>query len=129
MEDATAMPATTPVLVASGDAGTRAQVLLTLGDERFTVHEAEDTDQALQVIASDLPPLIVLDAELAGAGALAVARSLRRQPETAGLRILLLSRRDAPVASDAVGVDATLALPFTAFALLRKVDGLLADEG
>lgn len=117
-----------PVLVASGDPGTRAQVLLTLGDERFVAHEAGHTDEALRVIATVLPPLVVLDIELEGAGALAVARSLRHQPETAGLHTLLLTRRDSPVADDVDGVDATLALPFTAFALLRKVDALVTAE-
>ena len=115
----------TTVLVASGDAGTRAQVLLTLGDERFEVREAEDTDATLRVIAEQLPPLVVLDVNLAGAGALAVARSLRRQPETAATRVLVLTRRDAPVPADATGVDATLALPFTALALLGKVGTLI----
>jgi DNA-binding response OmpR family regulator len=117
-----------PVLIASGDAGTRAQVVLTLGDERFVAHEADHTDEALRVIATVLPPLVVMDVGLQGAGALAITRSLRQQPETAGLRTLLLTRRDAPVAEGVDGVDATLALPFTAFALLRKVDGLLDPD-
>lgn len=119
-------PPVTPVLVASGDPGTRAQVLLTLGDERYVAHEAGHTDEALRIIAEVLPPVVILDVALAGAGAVAVARSLRRQPETSRLRTLLLTRRDAPVAEGTDGVDATLALPFTAFALLRKVDALAA---
>lgn len=122
------MSSPTPVLVASGDAGTRAQVLLTLGDERFVVHEAVDTDDALRVIATELPPLVVLDVGLPGTGALAVARSLRRQPETSAIQVLLLGRRDAPVDPATPGIDATLAWPFTAFALLSKVDGLLDDD-
>lgn len=121
-------PPVTPVLVASGDPGTRAQVLLTLGDERYLAHEADHTDEALRIIAEVLPAVVILDVALAGAGAVAVARSLRRQPETSRLRTLLLTRRDAPVAEGADGVDATLALPFTAFALLRKVDALAAGE-
>ena len=138
----------TPVLIASSDAGTRAQVLLTLGDERYVAHEAAHTDEALRVVAELLPPVVILDVALAGAGAAAVARSLRQQPETSRLRILLLTRRPPPrpdgvdgpdgpagvagpvsgVAdvSGVSGVDATLVGPFTAFSLLRRVDALVA---
>ena len=119
-----------PVLVASADAGTRAQVALTLGEERFDVVEAVDTDAAIRLIAARRPPLLILDAALPGAGAAAIARSVRVQPETAATRVLVLTRRRAGVdaaGSDPPGVDTTLALPFTAFALLRKVDSLLDD--
>lgn len=121
--------ATTPiaVLVASGDAGTRAQVALTLGTDRFHIVEAADTDGAVRAIASDLPPLLVLDAELPGAGALAIARTVRSQPETGASRVLVLVRRGDAAVDEEPGVDATLAVPFTAFALLRKVEGLLVD--
>jgi DNA-binding response OmpR family regulator len=120
---------TTPitVLVASADAGTQAQVALTLGADRFRIIEASDTAAAVRAVAADLPPLLVLDAELPGAGALAIARTVRSQPETAGSRVLILVRRGDSAIDDEPGVDATLAVPFTAFALLRKVEGLLSD--
>lgn len=118
---------TTPVVVASADEGTRAQVTLTLGTERFRFVEATDTEGAVRAIAADLPPLLVLDAQLPGAGALAIARTLRAQPETARTRVLVLVGRGDTAADHAPGVDATLAVPFTAFALLGKVEGLLGD--
>lgn len=117
----------TTVLVASADAGTRAQVALTLGADRFQIVEAVDTEAAVRAVAADLPPLLVLDAELPGAGALAIARTVRSQPETASSRVLVLVRRGDAALDGEPGVDATLAVPFTAFALLRKVEGLLGD--
>jgi DNA-binding response OmpR family regulator len=113
------------VLVASADEGTRAQVRMTLGVDRFDVHEASDTDEAVRVIAEGLPMLLVLDLTLPGKGALAVARSVRSQPETALAKSLVLVPRGEQVPAEAVGVDATLAVPATSFALLRKVDDLL----
>jgi DNA-binding response OmpR family regulator len=115
----------TTVVVGSADAGTRAQVALTLGDDRYRVLEAADTEATLRLVAAHLPALLVLDATLPGPGALAVARSVRAQPETRDSRCVVLTRRGEGV-TGAEGVDATLALPFTALALLRKVDGLLA---
>jgi DNA-binding response OmpR family regulator len=117
----------TVVLVASPDEGTRAQVRLTLGDERFEVIEATDADDAIQVMASTVPALAVLDDQLAGAGALAVARRLRAQPETAQVRTLLLVPRGVATTGDGAEIDATMAVPMTSFALLHRVDELLAD--
>lgn len=127
-EAADTLDAAIAVLVASADAGTRAQVALTLGGGRFEVREAVDTDAAIRVVATERPPLLVLDAHLPGAGALALARTVRAQPETAATRVLVLTGRGDAGAASAPGVDATLAVPFTAFALLRKVEALLADE-
>jgi DNA-binding response OmpR family regulator len=117
----------TVVLVASPDEGTRAQVRLTLGDERFEVIEATDADDAIRVMASTVPALAVLDDQLAGAGALAVARRLRAQPETAQVRTLLLVPRGVATPGDGAEIDATMAVPMTSFALLHRVDELLAD--
>lgn len=114
----------TAVLVASGDEGIRAQVALTLGDDKYRILEATDTEAAIVVIATELPPLLVLDAALEGAGALAIAKSIRAQPETADCRVLVLTARGDTAPADAPGVDATLALPFTSLALLGKVDAL-----
>ncbi|MEX0836251.1 MAG: response regulator [Nitriliruptor sp.] len=115
----------TDVVVVSADGGTRAQVALTLSAGRFAVTEADDTDAAIRTVASRRPPLLVLDQALPGKGALALARSIRTEAETAGTRVLLLTSRGDDTADGATGVDATLALPFTAFALLRKVESLL----
>lgn len=117
----------TCVLVASADDGVRSHVRLTLGDERFDVREAEDTDGAIRSIATEMPALVVMDLSLPGTGALAIARSVRAQPETAGTRMLILVRRSDAVPEDAPGVDATLAFPSTSFALMRKADELLGE--
>lgn len=115
----------TAILVASGDEGLRAQVRLTLGDERFQVGEAQDTAEAIRAIVTDRPAMVVVDLELPGQGALALVRSTRSQPETAGVRTLVLVPRGRLVPDDTEGVDAVLAVPSTSFAMLRKVDTLL----
>lgn len=117
----------TAVLVASGDVAERGQVALVLGDERYTVLEASDTTEAIRLIAEQLPPLLVLDRDLDGPGALAIARTVAAQPETADLRVLVLTDRPVGDLAEQPGVDATLARPFTAWSLLRKVEALLDD--
>ena len=120
------------VLVADADDGIRTLVRLTLDGDSYRVVEATDTESALRSIAGSLPDLIVLDADLPGAGGVAVARSLKAQPETQGAQIVLLFDKSAPVDQDQgreVGIDEFLAKPFNAFALLKKVSALTGDEG
>jgi DNA-binding response OmpR family regulator len=116
------------VVVASASEGVRAQLRLTLGDERFEVLEAEDARSAAATIAQSRPELVVLDTELPGGGASSFATSLRAQPETASVRILVLAPRDQAADGLPDAVDATVGLPATSFALLRRIEELLADQ-
>ena len=113
------------VMVASAEDVIRSQVRLILGDERFDVHEAEDTDAVVLHVASAVPELLVVDRCLPGAGALALAGTLRTQRSTSHLRTLLLVERGDEPADHQLGIDATLTVPVTGFALLRKVEALL----
>ena len=113
------------VVVASASDGVRAQLRLTLGDERFDVREASDARGAATEVASHRPILVVLDAELPGGGAGSFAAALRGQPETADVRILVLSPRDGTADDLPDAVDATIGLPATSFALLRRIEELL----
>jgi CheY-like chemotaxis protein len=117
----------TPVLVACADDGLRGQVSLALDGDRFEVATATDTDEAVRQLATRLPRVLVVDLHLGGAGSLALARSVRQQPETNAIRVLLLVPPGDDPPEEAPGVDATLVAPFTPLALLRKVDGLGAD--
>jgi DNA-binding response OmpR family regulator len=114
------------VVVASADAGLRAQLRLTLGEQRFHLVEAHDTDGAVLAIAASTPRLLVLDLALPGTGALSLARTVRSQPTTAATSTLLLVARGAPTPQDAVGIDATLAVPTSSLSLLRRIESLLA---
>jgi DNA-binding response OmpR family regulator len=117
----------TRVIVVSTDVGTRSHVRLTLGDDRFAIREAEDAATAVHLVAEQQPSVMVLDLDLPDGGALALARSLRSQPETEAVRTLVLVPRGGSVPEDAPGIDASLIVPSTTFALLKKVDGLLVD--
>jgi DNA-binding response OmpR family regulator len=112
------------VVVASPDEATRALVRLTLGEERYEVVDHDSLDAAVRGIVTATPQVLILDLALP-VDALPLARTLRAQPETADIRTLVLVHRGAQAPTDADGVDATLVVPSTAFALLRKVDGLV----
>jgi len=112
--------------VVSADVGTRSYVRLALGDDRFEVREAADGAAAARLLAAQRPAVIVLDLELPGGGGLDLAQGLRTQTGDEDVLVLVLVPRDGTVPDEAPGVDAVLRVPATTFALLRKVDGLLA---
>jgi DNA-binding response OmpR family regulator len=115
------------VLAASPDEGLRTQIRLTLGVGQLELMEAADTEGAIRQVAAVVPSLLVLD--LALPGALALARTLRSQPETAHVRTLLLVARGGEAPRAPEGVDGSLAVPTTSFALLRRVAALLREDG
>lgn len=119
------MGASVEVLIASPDQRLRGQVALALDGERFEVAVAETTDEAVRTIAERPPAVLVVDARLEGHGPAALARTLRRQDDTADIRVLLLAAPAAPGPEAAEGIDAVLATPFTSLALLRRVEQLL----
>lgn len=113
----------TVVLVADADRAIRSLVRLTLGDDSYRTVEADDMASAAAAVAAEDPDVLVVDVRLPGGGGLALSRSLTSRPETQDVQVLLMFDRADPVDEERareLGVDAFLAKPFNAFALLRK---------
>lgn len=118
------------VLIADGDPGIRSLVKLTLDGDSYDVVEAADGESALIQVARHRPHLVLVDSLLPGASGTAVCRSLKAQPETRGVVVVVLHSRDESAGGDRgeeVGVDGYLAKPFTSFALLGKVEALVGS--
>jgi DNA-binding response OmpR family regulator len=113
------------VVVVSAAEGVCAQLRLTLGDDRFDVVEVPDIRSAATAVADRLPALVVLDGDLPDGSAAGFAASLRAQPETAAIRTLLLARRTESGDEPGDAIDASISMPATSFALLRRVEELL----
>lgn len=121
----------TVVLVADADDAIRSLVRLTLGEDSYRTLEASDTAGATEALAADRPDVLVVDVDLPGGGGLDLTRTLRSGPDGDDVRVLLMFDRGDPVDEDAareLGIDAFLAKPFNAFALLRKA-ALLTGTG
>ncbi len=116
------------VAVADADEAIRSLVGLTLDGERLAVVQAADTAALLEVVDEHGPRVAVVDRNLPDKGGIATCWQVK-QRDDAIRTILLVAKEDLDdVRDDQNVVDALLTKPFTALALLRKVDGVLPIE-
>jgi two-component system phosphate regulon response regulator PhoB len=113
------------VLIADDEPHVVELVRVTLEDERVRVVAAADGASALQLAADLAPELIFLDVNLPDLSGLEVCRRLRRDPELAGVRIVMLTaaaQHDDVARGLAAGADHYLTKPFSPVRLLSLVE-------
>jgi two-component system cell cycle response regulator DivK len=95
------------------------------------VLEAVDGEQALAVARSETPDLVVLDIMLPVMDGISVARLLKKDPNTRGIRIIAvtaLAMSDDRERIMNAGCDAYLAKPFTHDQYLKAVTDVLTSR-
>lgn len=105
-------------------------VRVTLEDERVRVLEAGDGAEALDLARLARPQLVLLDVQLPDLSGLEVCRRLRREPELAAVRIVMLTAAARPedlAGGLAAGADHYLTKPFSPVRLLSLVDELFPE--
>jgi DNA-binding response OmpR family regulator len=117
------------ILVVDDQADLRLLIRLSLR-QLGEVVQAESAEQALARIAEARPDLVVLDVWLGhGQSGIDLCRSLRADPATGGLRIILLSangQQSDITAGLAAGADDYIVKPFSPDGLLAAASRLLA---
>lgn len=94
----------------------------------FEVVTADDGAEALKKARSTLPALVVLDVMLPEVDGLEVCKTLRREPETAAIPIIMLTAKAAEidrVLGLELGADDYLTKPFSPRELVLRVKALL----
>ncbi len=86
------------VLLVDDEEMTRDLLRLMLKGTGFTIYEAEDGFIALQQVEIHNPDIMILDVMMPGMDGLAVCRTLRSKPQTAGLPVIMLSAKTTPTA-------------------------------
>ena len=97
--------------------------------EGFAVAVANDGDEALGLVASFNPDLVLLDVMMPKKSGFEVCEALRADPQYAGLKIVMLTAkgRDTEMAKGlAIGADAYVTKPFSTRELVDKVKEMLA---
>lgn len=117
------------VLIADDDAALRRLISTTLGTENFELLQATDGEEALSIAREKHPLLVLLDVNMPRMNGFEVCRTLKADPATSGIKIVMLTALGADsdrVRGREVGADDYFIKPFSPVQLLNKVYALLA---
>lgn len=119
------------VLVVEDQADIRKLIHVTLEFEDYQLHEAENGADGLAAARRIKPDVLLLDVMMPGElDGIQVCEKLKKDPATAGIRIVLLTARgqktDIEVGKSA-GCDAYLVKPFSPLQLIETIEALIAD--
>jgi CheY-like chemotaxis protein len=115
------------VLVVEDDDATRTALALALVDESYSVRQAARADEALGILATWLPDLILLDIEMPGSDGWAFRRAQRSLPGAAGVPVVVVSASHRLIApSGDLAPAAVLPKPFRLDELLTTVGRVAA---
>jgi two-component system phosphate regulon response regulator PhoB len=116
------------VLLADDDDALRRLIGATLGTDHFDLLEAVDGDEALRIARQQHPELVLLDVNMPKLDGFEVCRQLKTEPETSGIKVVILSARGADTdraRGREAGADDYFSKPFSPIQLLNKVYALL----
>ncbi len=101
-----------------------------LGMEGYEVLTALDGEQALERLKTDKPDLIVLDIMMPKVDGYEVCRTIKANPETQHIPVILLSAKgrnvDQKMGFD-VGADDYITKPFSPRKLVERINALLGQ--
>jgi DNA-binding response OmpR family regulator len=120
------------VLVAEDDRMILDMLVFTLEGAGHRVLTRTDGLAALEAARRERPDLVLLDIAMPGATGHEVCQSLRAEPGTAGLPVIMLTARaqwlDVSAGFDS-GADDYLVKPFSPQELLERIEHLLSSTG
>lgn len=118
------------ILIVEDHPTMREAMRMVLEHEGFDIREAADGVTAMTMIKERPPDLVFLDLNMPGTTGSEVLRQLKADPDTAGVRIIIVTAtgeegRDYVIS---LGADAYFTKPFSPLALLRTVERVLRGE-
>ena len=119
------------ILVADDEPNIVAAIEFLLTQGGYEVHTALDGNEALRLVESIFPDLVLLDVMMPQTSGYEVCQRIRRRDEWRQIKIIMLSAkgRDSEVIKGlALGADLYMTKPFSTRELMGRIKGLL-DEG
>lgn len=99
-----------------------------LSKQGYRVLTASDGAAALEAVAAEKPDLVLLDVMMPGMDGFEVCRSLKDDPATETIPVVLLTAKGQEIDRDtgtACGADAYMTKPFSPRDLLKRIRNLL----
>lgn len=118
---------TTRILIVEDHPTMRDAMRLVLEGEGFAIDEASDGAAALASIRRDPPDLVFLDMNIPGANGVDVLAEVKRDPDTAAVRVIVVTAEGEERRREAMdlGADEYFTKPFSPLALLGTVERVL----
>ncbi len=119
------------ILIVEDHPTMRQAMRLVLETEGFAIEEASDGKAALESIRADPPDLVFLDLNIPGTNGADVLKSVRADPATSDLPVIVVTAtgEEGRAAAMRLGADEYFTKPFSPIGLLRTVERVLGDEG
>lgn len=122
------VPALNKILVVDDQPVIRQIARSTLQSQGYEIMEAANGEDALKIARSELPDLLLLDVRMPGISGLEVCRALKSAPETAHIKIVMLTGEmleEDRQEGFREGADEYFTKPFSPIQLLNKLRSLL----
>jgi len=115
-------------MIADDEPSLRLLVSATIASDQYRVVEAEDGDEAWQLIQQHKPEVALLDVQMPGRTGLELTRAIKSDPGLSATRVILLTSKaqEADIAAGlAAGADRYLTKPFSPLELLALFEQAL----
>ncbi|MDU4961229.1 MAG: response regulator transcription factor [Sporomusaceae bacterium] len=116
------------ILIVDDEASIRELLKFNLEKAGFSVAECGDGNEALQLVKSHAPELLVLDLMLPGLDGIEVCRTLKSHRDTSGIPIIMLTAKNEEIDKIIgleMGADDYLTKPFSPRELVARVKAVL----
>ena len=128
MNEIEADPNPPTLVIADDEPSVRLLVQATVAEDNLRVIEAEDGDQAWELIQEWRPKVVLLDVRMPGRTGLEILSAIKTDSNLAETRVILLtaSAAESDIAAGlAAGANAYLTKPFSPRELLARLDEAL----
>jgi len=116
-------------LIVDDDSDIRSLLRLILETEGFAVLEAAHGEEALAIIPTSIPDVVVTDLKMPVLNGLALIERLRSEPSTANIPIVVVSAsNEARALESSTRVEAVIRKPFDATAFAECIRGVAGSS-
>jgi CheY-like chemotaxis protein len=119
------LPLSTPILLVDDDPSVRRSLGRLLRAHAYEVLEADSAPQALEVLATTRPALMLIDMVMPGNSTLDVVRQIKAEASTASMPIIALTASPPTAPQDRALFAAIVAKPTDARGLLDSIAAAL----